>query len=490
VRKGKGLAAVGKNILFVSIFDLTRLFYEVSRGLSARGFNIFWLTTNEYWTRWLVDNGVDRSNIQQLVYDREDFLDDKSKALLAIEIVQTEARADLTINQALMMDQFVRFKNKPDINEYVYLYYRDIKRFLIDNQIATVFAEPTNINELITYLLCRELDIQMIAPRDGRYPLERLLFNEGFQQSKLLSGPNACSTSSGRQVLEEYAKRRPTPHYFARLSGLPVVDLQKSIKAICNRLDIMKNTSRRGLTHHDLRERLLWVIKRTVGQFYLKKVCRYDKLEEIEGKIAFYPMHVQPESSVEVLASFFTDQLKLITDIRRSLPFDMTLVVKEHPNILGLKSPRFFREIRRIPNVKLLKHSVPNTDVYGRSSVVFTISGTPGLEAGMLGIPAILFSPMYFTGFSSVRYCSDVTRIRGIVSELLDGFSRDLESDCRCMDRLLKSSYDGYWTDPMSDPKVLEPMNIRRLQSAFVDLLESDEHAATSERVAESAVAV
>ncbi len=465
--------AMTKNILFVSIFDLTRLFHEVSRGLVARGHNIFWITTNEYWTTWLTDHGVERNRILQLVYQPTDFLDEKTKETLQPEIVKTESSAGLTVNQALLMDQFIRFKNKKDISEYVYLYYRDIKRFLISNGVETVIAEPTNLNELISYMLCRELRIPMIAPRDGRYPRERLLFNEGYEQSKLIFGPGAGSQSSGRRVLEEYAKRRSAPHYFARLSKLRALDLKKILGALRNRIYLMTHTSHRGLTHHDLRERVSWSLKRAIGMFYLRRICRYDRLEEIEGKIAFFPLHVQPESSVDVLASYFTDQLKLTADIRRSLPFDMTLVVKEHPNILGLKSPAFFRSVRRLPNVKLIKHSVSNSDVYQKTSILFTISGTPGFEAGMLGIPTVVFSPMYFTGLSNVRYCADVTRIKDTVRELLDGSVRDLDIDCRFMQRLLNSSYDAYWTDPVSDPNVMEAGNIQRLQAAFVDVLEN-----------------
>jgi len=158
-----------KRVLFSSIFELTEVFYNVSRGLIDAGIDVYWITTDNHWTNWLLEKGVKREDILQLIYDKSDFLDKTTKENLSDEIVKSEEKADLTINQALMMDSFVRYKNKPDIIEYAYLYYRDIKRFFLEKQITHFFAEPTNSNEIISYILCQELGIKFMAPRLTRY---------------------------------------------------------------------------------------------------------------------------------------------------------------------------------------------------------------------------------------------------------------------------------------------------------------------------------
>jgi hypothetical protein len=464
---------MNKNIAFVSIFDLTQLFYEVAKRLADRGHNIYWITTNEYWTDWLMKRGVLRADILQLVYSPADFVDSEEKARLTQEIVRTEEVTDLNINQVLQMDQFVRYKNKPDINEYVLLYYRDIKRFLQDKKISLVFAEPTNTNEMVTYMICRELGIPFLAPRDMRYPLNRLIFNEGYLQSRIISNGNNGHTVSGRELLEQFEQRRTPPYYFAKNSRIKALDPRKLWRSTRNRL-MMLRFSRRHLTHHDFSERVLTTTKRIVNGFYLRRLCRYDRLEEIPGRLAFYPLHVQPESSIDVLGSYFSDQLKLIKDIRRALPFDTTLVVKEHPNFLGLKSIGFFRQLRRIPNVKLVRHDVSNFDIYKRVSIVFTVSGTPAYEAGMLGIPAVIFTRMYFDGLSAIHYCDDVTKLKPLVFHLLNGFKRDYEADSRFMEELFARSHEGHWTDPRFDPGVLEQDNLEKVTRAFVKVVEND----------------
>lgn len=465
---------MGRRIVFVSIFDLTRVFYEVACGLQAAGHRVFWITTNEYWTWWLTQRGVPREDIQQLVYSPADFLDPATKEKIRPEIVAAEAGAGLTANQALLMDQFVRRKNKPNISEYVYLYYRDIKRFLMEKQVTYVFAEPTNTNEMITYLVCRELGIAYLSPRDIRYPASRLAFFDGYLQDKIVFRSRPDAGPGGRELIESFAQSRPAPYYFKRNSRISALDPRRLAGAIRNRWSRRNIISGHGLTHHDAVGRIRLAFDRTVNGFYLRRLCRYDNLETITGRIAFYGLHVQPEASIDVLGSYFSDQLKLIKDIRRALPFDVTLVVKEHPNFLGIKSIGFFRELRRIPNVALVRHDVSSFDLYKRAALVLTVSGTTGYEAALLGIPVITFSPLYFEGLSAVHRCTDITTLQSLARKLLDGFKRDLPADCTFMENMVRQSYDAFWSDPNLYPCVTQPDNIEKLKNAFLEVLSRD----------------
>jgi len=467
---------MAKNIVFISIFDLTRVFYEIAQTLKERGHSIFWITTSEVWTDWLEAQGIEREDILQLVYDKADFVGETEKQDLASQIVACEDNADVSINQCLLMDRFVLFKNKSDINEYMYLYYRDIKRFLGDKKADVVVAEPTNTNELVAYMVCRELQIQFLAPWDMRFPGGRMIFNDGYLQSDLaeVPGSNEVSAEQGREALEHFAEKQTVPFTFQKFSEEKVVHARKAAVATVNRMKLLRKSTRKNLTHHDLSERLQTVARRIVNGFYLRHLCKYTDLGEIKGRIGFYPLHVQPESSIDVQGSFFSDQLKLITDIRRSLPFDTTLVVKEHPNFLGQRGRSFFRRLGRIPNVRLVPYTVSTFDIYKRAAIVFTITGTSAYEAGMLGIPAVTFTRMYFGGFSSIHYCGEITQLKPLVFKLLSGSERDFEADCRFMAELLGYSFEGYWTDPLFDPAVMAPENIQRLTNAFVKVLESD----------------
>ncbi len=463
----------GKNIVFVSLFGLTELYLAVARRMESENIRTYWITTNEYWTEYLIAGGVERTHILQLIYATGDFIDEETRAALLEEITRCEANCDLTINQILLMDRFLAERPRRKINEYIYLYYRDMKRFLQEHDITHVFAEPTNVNDLLLYMICRELGIAFVSPRDMRFPPKQMIFFEGYGQERVLPIENGAHAVTGREILKSFTAGRPTPYYFNMLNRRRVVHPGKIAQAAIRRLRLRRLVSGRSLTHYDAWGRIKLTVRRVANSVYMHRLCRYDEMDRIAGRLAFYGLHVQPENSIDVLGSYVSDQLKLIKDIRRALPFDMTLIVKEHPNFLGMKGPRFFRELRRIPNVRLIRHHVPTFDLYERLDLVLTVSGTTAYEAGLLGIPAVTFSPMYFNGLSSVAYCPDLSRLKELVSGLLGGFRRDFEADCRFMESLLRYSHPGYWTDPLFDRSVLDPENIEKVSGAFLALLRS-----------------
>jgi len=458
-------------IAFVSIFDITRLFFEIGRGLERDGHRVFWITTDRLWTRWLTGRGVGRDSILELVYKKTDFLDRRTKKQILRELVASETKSELTANQVLLMDQFVKYKNKSDINEYVYLYYRDIKNFLTANRITHVCAEPTNTNEMITYILCQELGIKFIAPRPARYPQGRLLFMTSYRDSDYYPRLHPESELNGRQLIEDFVEGEPTPDYCVKHNKRRLLDIKKLAISLANRLRTGKIFSQDNLTHHDLRGRIKLQLQGIVNSFYMRFICRFDHLADIDGRIAYFPLHVQPESSIDVMGSYFSDQLKLIKDIRRALPFDTTLIIKEHPNFLDMNKGSFFKALRRIPNVKMIRYDISTFEILQRADIVFTVSGTSAYEAGLLGIPAVTFCPMFFAGMSSVHTCTDINELKNVVFKLLGEFKRDYRADCDFMAKLIGNSFPALWDNPLRSPQVLNDENLRRLHHAFSELL-------------------
>lgn len=464
-----------KKVVFSSIFALTNVFYEISRGLKDAGHDIYWITTDDFWTNWLLEKGVSRGDILRLIYDKSDFLDSTIKESVIREIVRSEENADLTINQILMMDQFIKYKNMPDINEYIYLYYHDIKEFLIRKQVTHFFGEPTNSNEIISYMICRELGIEFAVPRPIRYPLKRMFFTDSYHDHKYhLRHDRDPGDVTGHELIKRCEVTLPTPEYLAKFSKRSIIDYKQIMKSIRNRLIYKKVFGQKNLTHHDIGGRIKLQLNGIINAFLMKYIMKYEKLENIRGKIAYFPMHVQPESSIDVMGSYFSDQLKLIKDIRRALPANTTLIIKEHPNFLDMNNYRFSQQMKRIPNVKFVKYDTSTFDVLRRSDIVFTVSGTTAYQAGLQGIPAVTFSPMFFEGLSSVHSCTNICELRALVYYLLTNFTRDYEADCQFMEKLIKNSYDAIWDNASRSPHVLEPENIKKLQNAFLNVITTE----------------
>ena len=75
------------------------------------------------------------------------------------------------------------------------------------------------------------------------------------------------------------------------------------------------------------------------------KFIKYDNLKNIK-KFAYFPLSVQPELSTNLWAPMFTNLFELIRQIAISLPSGMSLVVKEHPIMLGRRSKKYYEKLK------------------------------------------------------------------------------------------------------------------------------------------------
>jgi len=132
-----------------------------------------------------------------------------------------------------------------------------------------------------------------------------------------------------------------------------------------------------------------------------------------------YALHTQPESSIDVAGSFFADQLALVGQIARATPVTHDLFVKAHPSDIDGKPGSFYRALRRIPGVRLIHPLVDSRELLSRASLVLTVTGTIAYEAGLLGIPAVTFAPLYFNALPSVRHCDSPRELPALINSLL-----------------------------------------------------------------------
>jgi hypothetical protein len=97
--------------------------------------------------------------------------------------------------------------------------------------------------------------------------------------------------------------------------------------------------------------------------------------------------------------ALFTDQIKVITNIAKSLPNGYNLYVKEHPHqgLRGWRSISYYKQIMSLPNVTLIHPSVKFDYIIKRSSLVVSINGTSALEAGFYNKSSITMAKQEFS---------------------------------------------------------------------------------------------
>ncbi|MCR4743949.1 MAG: hypothetical protein K5894_01815 [Lachnospiraceae bacterium] len=134
----------------------------------------------------------------------------------------------------------------------------------------------------------------------------------------------------------------------------------------------------------------------------------------VEGETYVYmPLHLIPESSVFVKASFYVDELNLIEQISKALPVGWKLYVKEHQAMLGERDPEFYKRAAEIANVRVVQvnHYQDPKPWIVKAKGVITITGTAAYEAALMGKKSIVFGDVPFSlidGITRVRSFEDL----------------------------------------------------------------------------------
>jgi len=108
------------------------------------------------------------------------------------------------------------------------------------------------------------------------------------------------------------------------------------------------------------------------------------------GKFVFFPLQFTPEASADLMCPLFNNQVEVARQIAMSLPDDYTLVVKEHPNMVGLRTPAYLEKLARTANVKLIDYRISSEEVLKQADLLIANYSTTIFEAAIYGKPAIV----------------------------------------------------------------------------------------------------
>ncbi len=202
-----------------------------------------------------------------------------------------------------------------------------------------------------------------------------------------------------------------------------------------------------------------WILPKNIRQKFTKLKFRhklfYLKLDIIKlvynpkfeteipsNKFAYFPLHVDPESSTMVLEPYFTDQLTVIKNISKALPSNMILVVKEHIPMIGFRPRNFYKEISSYPRVKLLDPSLDQFELIKKSTFVAIITGSTGLEALLLKKKLLMLSSN--TNYSFLKkgmiVQTDFSKINNSINELIEMDCIDDQTLIRYISIILENS--------------------------------------------------
>lgn len=171
-----------------------------------------------------------------------------------------------------------------------------------------------------------------------------------------------------------------------------------------------------------------WIKSRLFRRWLYRTKTLFD--DPVAGEPYVYmPLHLIPESTTFSMAPFWINELTTIEIVSKSIPAGWRLYVKEHQAMLGERSMEFYKKVKKILNVRLVRFNYyddPKPWIENARAVI-TITGTSAYEAALLGKPTFVFGDVPFAVIKGV------TRVRAI--EDLPKMFRDIR-DVKDMDNI------------------------------------------------------
>ena len=466
--------------LFVTNQLKTEFYSPWARGMEAAGADIFWISTGERWTNYLLGQGWDRSRILNLsalgsrwTTSFKPTADQKSR------IQRIDQGAEIGLKNALIMDRELGLNPGWDIEAYGQVTALEIERFVLENDIRFALGEDTWAPELITSAVMRANDRHFHAPHTIRIPSERFAFFPGIFQKRIevfCEQPDDEHRAIARQALKNLRERGERPYYFAlnmNQNRLRKYWLNEAWKAVMQPSD-----ARFDHTMPSLRTRVGRRLASVLSGTLAKRLGTFETPPETgERPFALFLLQKQPESSVDVIGAPFTDQYQIIQALTRLLPFGWEMWVKEHPNAIGDRSLAYYRDLRRLPGVRLIEPFADTHRLISRAGLTISISGTACLEAGLLGKPAITIAEMYFGRVLLRNGFNPFQASHGDFARIVDeaAVMTGSRADSGIEDYLawnVAQSFPGIISDPANVASVTNQENVRNVADATMKFLQ------------------
>jgi hypothetical protein len=150
------------------------------------------------------------------------------------------------------------------------------------------------------------------------------------------------------------------------------------------------------------------------------RLMKLFKKPDLDNQYLLFPVHFQPEATTEIWAPYYSNQVFTIKSIARSLPFGFYLYVKEHSAVLGSKPIKFYNEIRKIPNVRLIDPFSSIYELINHSKAVIVITNTTGLESIILNKPTIVFGNVFYNLYPFINRVNNINDLPGIIKNAIE----------------------------------------------------------------------
>lgn len=234
---------------------------------------------------------------------------------------------------------------------------------------------------------------------------------------------------------------------------------------------------------------ILWFLRE---RYLLSKNSHCFEPVDASDTYVYFPLHLIPESTTLLKSPFFPNEIAVIEAVSKSLPMGWKLYVKEHGSMVGERPIKFYKAIKRLTNVKLVRmdaYDDPKPWIENSAGVI-TLSGSSAFEAAMMGKPSLMFGNTLFEVIDGVdKVCSfselpeKIGKMKSAMADNTKSCAGYLQAVCELGKYIPLTELMTKSQAAMSNNESL-PADMKNVVSHLVDILLSDVNNMDSQKCA------
>ena len=434
-----------KKVLFVESRYVTYLYDKIAEKLIKNGHEVHWIVLNHQFN-------PRHGKVYLLKYPKTRKIKKHESSYL---------------DTVISTDRQLRFFDKKETNHF-YHYDIEIKKILETITPDIVFGEPTAFHHLITLEICKEMKTLYLHPASCRYPINRFAFYKYDTLEPYKGSRELLSNEQATKAITDIVHRNSVPNYMIAPQINTKEKLVDKIKILKGYLSGERNNTPSPITK---------LRKDHTNKAILKKWNKAAVNDIDTSKfVVLFPLHMQPESSIDVWGREFSDQNKVIREISERLKKNEVLYIKPNPKSSFEINTELIKFISERENVIALNSNVKMGEIFDSVDLFVNVVGTIAIECILSGKPVISLVKTYFNDMTKTFDISLFDEISQIIELVKGGKYEKLELNdkIKYFNKLNSLSYKGLITDTFNNKNVINESNINNLFSAFVDVIENE----------------
>ena len=418
-------------------------FYEAIVKKLKVEHEIFWIVQNKEFT-------PNTQNVNVIPYPKEQDLELSSSVI--------------DVSKAIESDRQVNFFKKKDTRYFAY-YALKIEEILNEIQPDIVFGESTAFHELIAIEVCKAQDILYLNPSSCRYPTGRFSFYKYDTLTPFKGSGESLNKKVAVDIINIIANRDSKPDYMKIRKTSKSVILKDKLKIIKSYLlGEQYNTPAPKIKYRKEKQRKL-------------NIQEWDKLAQIdvneEKFTVLYPLQMQPEANIDVWGRKCRNQLDAIKQLHNCLEETDLLYVKPNPKSKYELSSDLIGYITNHSNIIMLKHNVSMDNIFNKTDLFITVTGTIAIECILSNKPVITLIETLNNTAKNCLFVKDVSDLNKLIELARNNNFPTItqEDQITFLSLLNKTSYPGIISDPFVAPNCMTEENIDNMVDAFKKVL-------------------